>query len=289
MADRSHSLIDDKLEAMERHLSAIYSRANKEVTKKSKQYFDKFKSMDDQKRKLVDAGKLSNDEYKRWRQNKIMYGKKFSQMKKDIANQMLNVNKTATAYVNGKLPEMYSIGYNALENTVDGIGGYSFTLTDPNTVKNLATKDKTLLPYKTVNGKKDVRWNTKKVNAEILQGILQGDSIPKISKRLGNVTEMNRTSAIRNARTSVTSAENWGRIKSYEKAQEDGVELVKEWVSTNDDRTRETHALMNGETVPIDEPFSNGLMYPADPSGEPAEVYNCRCTMIVKVKGFKKV
>ena len=36
----------------------------------------------------------------------------------------------------------------------------------------------------------------------------------------------------------------------------------------------------NGVTVPIDQPFPNGLMYPGDPSGSPGEIINCRCDMI---------
>jgi uncharacterized protein with gpF-like domain len=55
---------------------------------------------------------------------------------------------------------------------------------------------------------------------------------------------------------------------------------TKVWVATADDRTRESHAELDGEEVLVDEPFSNGLMCPADPTGEPEEVYNCRCTIL---------
>ena len=38
------------------------------------------------------------------------------------------------------------------------------------------------------------------------------------------------------------------------------------------------HVELEGETVAIDEPFSNGLMYPRDPNdGRPEEVIRCRC------------
>ena len=289
MADKARNLTDKKLEQMEKHLSAIYRRAEKEIQKTADEYFLKFDEQDKKKLKAVKDGKMTEEQYKQWRKNKLMYGKRFTALKENIAEQLLNINKTAVAYINGELPEIYTINYNALADTesVD-IGGYSFTLTDSNTVKKLATSDKTLLPYKIVDGKKDVRWNTKKVNAEVLHGIIQGESMQKIANRLQNVTEMNRTSAIRNARTTVTSAENKGRFDSYIQAESDGLILQKEWIATNDKRTRHSHAILDGETIDTDKKFSNGLMYPADPNGIPSEVYNCRCAMGTVVVGFKK-
>jgi SPP1 gp7 family putative phage head morphogenesis protein len=129
----------------------------------------------------------------------------------------------------------------------------------------------------------------KKINAETLQGILQGESMDKIAKRLRNVQEMNKTQAIRSARTLVTGAENKGRLDSHKRAEEDGIILEEKWVATKDGRTRHSHAMLNGETKKTNETFSNGLEYPGDPSGRPEEVYNCRCTMTAKVLGFKKV
>ena len=293
MADRAHILTDEKLEKMEKRLSAIYSIADREITKKYNDLLQKIAIEDRKKREQVKTGKLSEDEYKSWRKKKLIYEKQAKDRANEIAAELYRVNETAIAYVNGELPEIYGLNYNALEKTVEGIEGYSFTLVDADTVRNLALSDETLLPYKYIDGKKDVRWNTKKVNAEVLQGILQGESITDIAKRLSHVTEMNKDSAIRNARTMVTSAENKGRQDSYERATADGIILQKEWLETNDGRTRHTHQHkpigVGGEIVNQDEMFSNGLLYPADPSGEPSEVYNCRCTMIPIVKGFKKV
>jgi SPP1 gp7 family putative phage head morphogenesis protein len=209
-------------------------------------------------------------------------------MKEQCAKQLLNVNQTALAYVNGELPEVYSINYNALAGSVDGVGGYSFTLVDADTVRNLAVTDTSLLPYKELDPAKDIPWNMKKINAETLQGILQGESMDKIAKRLRNVQEMNKTQAIRSARTIVTGAENKGRQDSYARAEADGIILQKEWLSTNDGRTRHSHAMLDGAIVDQDKKFENGLMYPGDPSGRPEEVYNCRCTLVAKVNGFKK-
>ena len=241
---------------------------------------------------MVKAGKLSEDEYKKWRKKKLLYEKQAKERANEIAAELSRVNEMAMAYVNGELPEIYGLNYNAIEKTIEEIGGYSFTLVDADTVRNLALSDETLLPYKYIDGNKDIRWNTKKVNAEILQGILQGESIPDIAKRLSNVTEMNKTAAIRNARTSVTSAECKGRQDSYIRATNDGIILKREWIATNDGRTRHSHRLLDGQIAEVDKPFKSELgdiMYPGDPEADPSNVYNCRCTIAAKVMSFKKV
>ena len=292
MADKAHRLTDEKLEEMEKRLSAIYSRADKEITKKYNDLLQKISIQDRKMRELVEVGKLSEDEYKKWRKKKLLYEKQAKERANEIAAELSRVNEMAMAYVNGELPEIYGLNYNAIEKTIEEIGGYSFTLVDADTVRNLALSDETLLPYKYIDGNKDIRWNTKKVNAEILQGILQGESIPDIAKRLSNVTEMNKTAAIRNARTSVTSAECKGRQDSYIRATNDGIILKREWIATNDGRTRHSHRLLDGQIAEVDKPFKSELgdiMYPGDPEADPSNVYNCRCTIAAKVMGFKKV
>ena len=292
MADKAHRLTDEKLEEMEKRLSAIYSRAEKEIQNTADEYFSKFAKQDEAKRKLLEQGKITEEEYTKWRKGKVMYGKRFAEMKEQCAKQLLNVNQTALAYVNGELPEVYAINYNALESAVDGVGGYSFTLVDADTVRNLAVTDTSLLPYKEIDPAKDIPWNMKKINAETLQGILQGESMGKIAKRIMNVQEMNKTQAIRSARTIVTGAENKGRQDSYKRAEKDGIVIKREWIATNDSRTRHWHAELDGVEVDIDEPWENEfgkIMFPGDPSADPANTYNCRCSMAAKVIGFKKV
>ena len=292
MADKAHILTDEKLEEMEKRLSAIYSRAEKEIQKTADEYFSRFAKQDEAKRKLLEQGKITEEEYTKWRKGKVMYGKRFTEMKEQCAKQLLNVNQTAMAYINGELPEVYVINYNALESAVNGVGGYSFTLVDADTVRNLALTDKSLLPYKEIDPAKDIPWNMKKINAETLQGILQGESMDKIAKRLRNVQEMNKTQAIRSARTIVTGAENKGRQDSYKRAEEDGIVMKREWIATNDGRTRHWHAELDGVEVDVDEPWVNDfgeIMFPGDPSADPANTYNCRCSMSAHVIGFKKV
>ena len=298
MADAAHRKTDLKLEEMEKRLSAIYSRAEKEIGERWKEYLAESQSEIDELQKAYEMAKKGGDakeirkagiKLSRAKKERTLMDSRFKALTETTAAQLANVNKTALAYVNGQLPEVYSINYNALSQSVDGVGGYSFALVDADTVKNLATTDKSLLPFKELDEKMDIRWNVKKMNAEVLQGILQGEPMDKIASRLSKVTDMNATAAIRNARTMVTGAENKGRQDSYARAEADGIILERTWVATNDSRTRHSHAVLDGETRPIDTPFSNGLMYPGDPDGEPSEVYNCRCTVAAVVKGFKKV
>ena len=42
--------------------------------------------------------------------------------------------------------------------------------------------------------------------------------------------------------------------------------------------------MVDGEIRALDEKFSNGLMYPGDPSGSAAEVINCRCVLLQRAK-----
>lgn len=287
--DSAHKKTDKKLAEMERHLSNIYERSKKELEKKTADFWKAFERKDNAKKAKLKAGEITEEEYKRWRKNQLMSGKHWDEMVKTVSKEMLNADKTAIAYVNGKLPEIYALNYNALEDATSGIKGYSFELVDASTVRNLATSDKTILPYKEVDGKKVERWNTQKVNSEVLQGIIQGESTQKIAKRLENVVGMEKKSALRNARTTTTSAENKGRMDSYHDAQKQGIILKKRWISTHDPRTREEHLELDDQIVDVDEPFQNSLgdiMYPGDPDADPANVYNCRCTMASFVEGF---
>ena len=51
-------------------------------------------------------------------------------------------------------------------------------------------------------------------------------------------------------------------------------------------RTRHAHRLLDGQLADVDKPFganSEIFMYPGDPEADPANVYNCRCTIAAKV------
>ena len=58
----------------------------------------------------------------------------------------------------------------------------------------------------------------------------------------------------------------------------------KTWIVTSSN-PRASHARMNGETVPYEEPFSNGAMWPGDIDNLDAEeVANCQCEVEITIE-----
>lgn len=297
MPDKARIKTEKELAKMERKVDKIYSKAYKDISRSWNKFMDSHapkleKAYNDLQDAIKSGDKKAIDEakvvYESTAKNITVNNQRFQGMVDETAEKLTHTNEVALAYVNGEMPKIYTTNYNAFGD--ENVKGYSFSLVNERAVKELATKDKALLPKKKIDVPKDMKWNEKNINSQMLQGILQGESIPKMAKRLMNVTDMNRNSAIRNARTMTTAAENKGRQDSYKKAQNDGVIMEREWVATHDERTREAHAELNGVRVGVDEAFDSEygpIMYPGDPSADPANVYNCRCSIRVHVKGFK--
>jgi len=62
----------------------------------------------------------------------------------------------------------------------------------------------------------------------------------------------------------------------------------KQWLATEDNRTRPTHRAADKQRTLLSEPFTVGgarLLFPGDPRGPAGEVINCRCTMLPVVLG----
>ena len=283
---------DAAMRRLSKRIEKIYAQAKWELTEKVDSFFADFKRFDEKQAALVAAGKLSKKGYQTWRSNKLLMGEKYEDLRDTMADRLVNADQIAMRYVNGELPAIYAHNYNQVGKGVERkVKGYSFDIVNEDTVRKLSTSKKTLLPYKFVDGQKATRWDTKRVNSQILQGILQGESADQMAKRLLNVTTMNKESALRNARTAVTSAQNKGRVDAMKKCEDDGVIMGKEWIATKDERTRDAHAELDRVVVKVDEPFENEIgeiMYPGDPDADPANTYNCRCSIAEVVLGFKE-
>jgi len=122
--------------------------------------------------------------------------------------------------------------------------------------------------------------NVDDVKRIIQAGIEANKTIPQISKELRQFYDDRSVyKAMRVARTEVGAAAGFGQ---HESAKQSGVVQIKHWISSRDERVRDSHAWMDGEEKLLEEKYSNGLMYPGDTSGDPAEFIMCRC-----VEGYK--
>lgn len=293
--DEAHKLTEKELAKLERRISRIYKEARDELDEAIKAYFDSFAKRDEKMKALigteVNGKEWTENDYKRWRLNQIGRGERYQDLREKVAERYTKANETAISYVNDTTPGIYSLNRNYGAYTIERVSGdVGFTLWDEQTVKRLIVEEPDLMPYypekKALKRGIDLKWGKQQITKSVTSGILQGKSVGKIANDLQTrVTEMNRSSAVRAARTAVTGAQNAGRMDSYAAAGKMGIRLKKEWLSTLDGRTRHSHAMLDGEQVDTDKKFSNGCRFPGDPQGRPDEIYNCRCTMIAAVEG----
>lgn len=293
MADAAREWTDKRLELMEKHIEQIYKQAQGELTEKWEAYMRRGKERlatlynaylsapPDKKQEIL-------QKYQAALQNYTLKNKWYRDMVDETTLRLAHTNEIAADYINDQIPYIYATNYNYIDPELKSIG-IKWNIRDEYTVRNLI---RDTLPERTVNYPKDMAWNKKQINNAVLQGILQGESIPKISKRLYPIVGRNKVSAIRTARTMVTGAENRGRLDRYHDYEDKGVVMSKIWIATPDNRVRDWHLSMDGQERDVDEPFIDGhgeeLDYPGDPSGSPKTVYNCRCSMRSHIIGIRQ-
>lgn len=289
MNDVGHRETEALLRALESEIVEVYTDAAADVDRITEEFFREFEDTDKKYSELVDKGEMSSKAYQRWRRGKLARGEGYRQMRDDMARRIKDAAQIAAGFINDALPAVYSLNRTYAAYAIDRVGanlgiGRSFSIYSEDVVRRLIMEHPELLPNyprkREVDVPKEMRWLREKISGQILRGILSGDSIPAIAKRLVSVVGMDKNVAIRNARTACTSAQNGGRMDTFAAAERMGIRVQKEWMATLDSRTRDSHGRIDGERVDRDATFSNGCRYPGDPRGAPEEIYNCRCTMV---------
>lgn len=298
--DPAHVETDDVIARLERRIVRIFSAAASEVREQAEAYFASFEAEDKQQKAKLDAGKITEQAYIQWRLTKIARGKRFEALQKQLAERMTNAHEVAIAYVNDATPGVYSLNRNYAAYTIEkNHGDIGFTLWNEQTVRKLVKEQPDLMPYyppeKAVERGIDLANGKLKIMEYTRQGILMGESLPGIAKRLmDNLPKMDRTAAIRAARTAMTRAQNAGRQDSYEYAAQMGIKVRKRWMATRDFHTRHAHGDADSQVVDYNEPFQVGgqdakhpvelLMFPGDESlgASGWNLYNCRCRCVTE-------
>ena len=118
------------------------------------------------------------------------------------------------------------------------------------------------------------------IMAEIEAGLDAGETMEQLASRTRaafNGISKDRAEMI--ATTETTVAYESARLETMEAA---GIEF-KEWLTSQDERVRLDHFMVDGVVVPLDEPFTVGgekMAHPGDPNASAGQVIRCRCVMI---------
>lgn len=297
-ADAGRVIVDEQLEKLEARLTAIYGQASKEIQSDLNSFMERYKDQDEAQKAKVENGEITQKQYEDWKNRQIFRSNAMQAKIDDLAQRMVHADEQAMAMVNDQLPETYATSYN--------FGGYKgetyaneagfdytqFTIINQDAVKTLMKEDPDLIPWKPdVDVPEDEKWNRQKIQETVLQGIVKGDSMDDVAKRLLPIVNMDKNAAIRTARTAVNGIENKGRKDATERVKEAGIPMVERWSCTHDDRTRDTHILLDGTEPNSEGKFGEGILstlieYPGDPAGDPEEVYNCRCGLLSTIAGI---
>ena len=269
--DKGHEFVDNKLIELEEELKLIYSKTIKEVEKNIKK-----------------------------QSNKIILNPQASQKEiRAAVNRLNSLYKTLTVELNNAdlravdllKKELEEIGLKNLEYADKQIRDkikklnidQTFTLFNKEVLG--AILQGSVFTNLAIEGFTDKNFIYRELKRNFAIGMLQGEGIPKLAKRIQGVINSNMKRAVLIARTENTRVENEARNEVFNNASKNGIELKKKWLSARDSRVRKSHSFINGEVAEMNEQFSNGLEYPGDPSGDPREVCNCRCSMVSLVKG----
>ena len=126
----------------------------------------------------------------------------------------------------------------------------------------------------------------KQIISEVSRGISQAYSYQEIARNLKNVSNADFNKTYRIARTEGHRIQQEATFDCQCKAKDKGANIVKQWDSTLDSRTRPDHVYLDGQIRETNEYFEvNGYktLYPGG-FGVASEDVNCRCCLLQRAK-----
>lgn len=284
MPDYGAMYTDKKISEVNRELRKTYRTAQRELKKKLSNFEQRFAVENKKKKEQLTKGRITQDDYRSWLTGRVFVRNQWESNIRQVNSVILDVNKQAMNIINTSRFDVFAENYNFMAWQGERAINASFSLYNAESVAKLILEKPQLLPKWKIDEKKDYKWNYKRVNNIIRQGIIQGEGVPEITERLcrelatGNEAKMRMF-----ARTALNEAQNAGRQQQMNDAHKMGIEVEKEWIAVHDSRTRDSHRYLDGRRVPYNKPFVSLLgeiRFPSDPTADAADVFNCRCTMV---------
>ena len=289
--DIGHKMTNEMLDALEQRIAEEYAKASRDMQKKYITWAEQFAEQEAKQKALLEAGKITQQEYNDWRFRHEAVGKRWEAMKDVLAADLENARDIALKIAGEKMPDVYALNGNYAAYQIEHDAGIDagFTLYNHDTAEYLLKDTRQLMPPPSAKKAAEIaanqamQWEKGKIQSAVMQGILQGEDPYQVAARLRGVAEMDYNASVRYARTMGTSAQNAGRYESFRRAKRLGIDLTIEWQATLDDRTRHAHRQMHGRRTTVDVPFETPdgytIYYPADCTGRSdapqSEIWNC--------------
>jgi HK97 family phage portal protein len=117
----------------------------------------------------------------------------------------------------------------------------------------------------------------RQVNAATLSALEAAfeDDDPEAPAHVFDVAESSRAE-----QSGMTAAATYVGFGMVEAARQTKPTATKRW-QVNSGNPRSSHSAVNGEEVPIDDDFSNGMKWPGSFNGDVDEVANCQCSVVI--------
>lgn len=270
-------------EAVIKRLKVVYSQSLKDIAKKAEDLQNSINSLT-----MVTLQGEIDEEAKKQIQSMIqskIYQKQYQDaLKKQIGSILDNMQVEEFKTVAEYLEKCYEEGFIGTMYDLHGQGIPLILPLDQEAIVRAVQIDSKISKGLYSRLGEDVELLKKKIISHVSRGISTGMSFKQVAQQLAAYTNIGFNNAVRIARTEGHRIQIQSTMDTCYKAKEKGADVVKQWDSTLDKRTRKSHQKVDGEIRELDEPFSNGLMFPGDPAGGAAEVVNCRCALLQRAR-----
>ena len=221
----------------------------------------------------------------------IIYQKEYQQIMVDqIESILYDLHEGQFTTIADYLQQSYINGYVGMFYDLQSTGiPLVIPIQQDQVVKALKTNSKLSSGlYKRLG--EDVDYLKRSIRAELSRGISSGSSwnemALRIAKGMNSPFRKAYNNAIRIARTEGHRIQNEAALDGQHGAKKKGADIVKQWDSTLDGRTRDEHRECDGQIREIDEPFDVGgeKMQAPGVGGSARNVCNCRCCLLQRAK-----
>lgn len=273
--------LDDE-ERVIRRLQAVYNQSLKDITQKANALQEEIYKIQDKYNSIEDE--QERETLKSMERSKVYQKQYQDALKTQVRGILDKMHRKEFKTVNKYLNDCYDKAFTGNMYVLHGEGIPLIVPIDQEKVVRAVQVNSKISKGLYSRLGEDVDLLKRKITAQISRGVATGMSYSQMAQQLAGYTKTGYNNAVRITRTEGHRIQQESTMDACYAARERGADVVKQWDATMDANTRESHQMVDGEIRALDEKFSNGLMYPGDPSGSAAEVINCRCVLLQRAK-----